>query len=49
MRRSSRNYLRVTMINVHNELTKRIDVAAVRGYRCAPSPSLCGIGAAAPR
>ena len=31
-----RNYLRVTLVNIHDELTKRIDVAAVsQSLRCA--------------
>ena len=33
---TTRNYLRVTMINIHDELTKRMDTAAVIGALSAP-------------
>jgi hypothetical protein len=40
----TRNYLRVTLINVHIELTKRLDVEAVRdSLRAGPIAAVSGI------
>jgi hypothetical protein len=40
----TRNYLRVTLINVHIELTKRLDVEAVRdSLRAGPIAAISGI------